>query len=240
MSEAVVVIPTYNEKENIARLIGEIGQVMPDLDILVVDDSSPDGTATIVTELATSNPHIRLMSRPGKQGLGTAYVAGFKDCLARGYQVLCQMDCDFSHQPRYLPDFFREIASADVVAGSRYVKGGRTENWGFQRKVLSRGGNLYARMILGVPVSDLTGGFKCYRRAVLEAIDLDSFHAAGYAFQMETLFRAWRKGFRIKEIPIVFPDRTAGKSKLGQGIFWESLAMPWRLRFGKHAAKDPG
>jgi len=233
MADSIVVIPTYNEKENIARLIGEVLEAVPTLDILVVDDNSPDGTAAIVTGLAANDPRIRLMSRPGKQGLGTAYVAGFKDCLARGYQIICQMDCDFSHQPRYLQEFFREIASWDVVAGSRYVSGGRTENWGFKRKVLSRGGNLYARMILGVPVSDLTGGFKCYRRAVLEAIDLDSFSAAGYAFQMETLFRAWKKGFKIKEIPIVFPDRTAGKSKLGQGIFWESLAMPWRLRFGK-------
>jgi dolichol-phosphate mannosyltransferase len=227
---AVVVVPTYNEAQNITRLLAEVHAVVPGVDVLVVDDGSPDGTGEIVARVAAADGRVRLMSRAGKQGLGTAYVAGFRDSLERGYDLICQMDCDFSHQPRYLADFLREIEAADVVVGSRYVKGGETENWPLKRRVLSLGGNLYARTILGVPYKDLTGGFKCWRRQVLEAIDLGTVRAGGYAFQMEMGFRAFRKGFRIKEIPIVFPDRVAGESKLGRGIFWESLAMPWRLR----------
>lgn len=227
---SAVVVPTYNEARNIERLIGEIHLVMADMDILVVDDDSPDGTGRIVAQLAEKDQRIRLMSRPGKLGLGTAYVAGFTDCLERGYSFICQMDSDFSHQPHYLADFMREIEGADLVLGSRYVPGGRTEDWGLKRKILSLGGNLYARTILSVPFHDLTGGFKCFRREVLEAIDLSTVTAEGYAFQMETTFRAWRRGFRVLEIPIVFPDRTLGQSKLSNGIFWESLAMPWRLR----------
>ncbi|MBM4394690.1 MAG: polyprenol monophosphomannose synthase [Deltaproteobacteria bacterium] len=228
----VVVIPTYNEAENVARIIPEIHAAVPSMSVLVVDDGSPDGTGRIVEGIAAGDERVRLLSRAGKQGLGTAYVAGFKDCLARGHDLICQMDCDFSHQPRYLVDFLREIETADVVIGSRYMKGGMTENWPLRRKVLSKGGNLYARTILGLSVTDLTGGFKCWRREVLEGIDLYTVQAGGYAFQMEMNFRASRLGFRIKEIPIVFPERVAGESKLGRGIFWESLGMPWRLRFG--------
>lgn len=229
----IVVIPTYNEAENVALLIPQIHQVVPQADILVVDDNSPDGTGAIVRELARKDPRIKLLSREGKQGLGRAYVAGFKQCLAEGYDLICQMDCDFSHQPKYLAQFVEVIADADVVIGSRYIRGGATEDWPLRRKILSKGGNFYARTILGIRVTDLTGGFKCWRRQVLEAIDLDSVGAAGYAFQMEMNFRTARKGFRIREIPITFPDRTRGESKLGQGIFWESLKMPWRLRFKK-------
>jgi len=229
---SIVVIPTYNEAANVARLISEIHSVVPNMHVLVVDDASPDGTGRIVADLAQSDERVRLLSRTGKQGLGTAYVAGFKDCLERGYDIICQMDCDFSHQPRYLVDFLREIESADVVIGSRYMKGGMTENWPLRRKLLSVGGNMYARTILGLSLSDLTGGFKCWRAEVLKAIDLDTVQAGGYAFQMEMNYRASRLGFRIKEIPIVFPERVAGESKLGQGIFWESLKLPWRLRFG--------
>lgn len=231
MSRAIVVIPTYNEAENIPVLIPEVHAVAPDLDILVVDDNSPDGTGKIVEEIAATDSRVRLMSRAGKQGLGSAYVAGFKDCLARGYDVILQMDCDFSHQPRYLADFLREIGQYDLVIGSRYTKGGETENWPLKRKILSKGGNFYIRTILGLPLSDITGGFKCWRRQTLEAIDLDTISAAGYAFQMEMNFRTYRKGFQIHEFPITFPDRVRGESKLGQGIFWESLRMPWRLRF---------
>jgi len=227
----VVVIPTYNEADNIARLVEEIHSIVADMAILVVDDNSPDGTGTIVTGIGRGDPLVSLMSRPGKLGLGTAYVQGFKDCLEKGYSVICQMDSDFSHQPRYLADFLREIQEVDVVLGSRYTRGGKTEDWSLKRKLLSRGGNLYARTILNIPVSDLTGGFKCFRRTVLEAIDVSSIKAEEYAFQMEVTFRAWQRGFRVREIPIVFPDRTFGQSKLSQGIFWESLGMPWRLRF---------
>lgn len=233
----VVVIPTYNEAANVERLVTEVRETVPSLDVLVVDDNSPDGTGAIVEQLAKKDPQVRLLSRPGKEGLGRAYVAGFKACLTAGYDVICQMDCDFSHQPKYLLDFLKLIETYDVVIGSRYIKGGETENWPFRRRVLSKGGNLYARLILGVPVSDLTGGFKCWRRAVLEAIDLDTVQAGGYAFQMEMNFRAYRLGFKIIEIPIVFPDRTAGESKLVQGIFWESLKLPWRLRFGSGTKK---
>jgi dolichol-phosphate mannosyltransferase len=228
----VVVIPTYNEAENIGLILPEIHAVVPAADILVVDDSSPDGTGALVERMAAGDPRIRLLSRPGKQGLGKAYVAGFKDCIARGYDTIVQMDCDFSHPPRYLADLLACLEKADMVIGSRYVKGGETESWPLKRKILSMGGNLYARTILGVPVIDLTGGFKAWRREVLQAIDLDAVGAAGYAFQMEMNFRTHRLGFRIVETPITFPDRTRGESKLGSGIFWESLKMPWRLRFG--------
>lgn len=229
---SVVVIPTYNEAHNILPLLAEIHAVVPEMDVLVVDDASPDGTGSLVEDLAARNERVRLLRREGKQGLGTAYVAGFRDCLARGYAVVCQMDADFSHQPRYLADFLREIEHADLVLGSRYAPGGATEDWSLKRKVLSRGGNFYARAVLGIPVRDLTGGFKCFRRAVLEAISLDTVRAEGYAFQMEMTWRAWRLGFRIREIPIVFPDRSRGVSKLSGSIFWESVKMPWSLRFG--------
>lgn len=229
----VVVIPTYNEAENVLPLIAEIHSVVPEMDVLVVDDASPDGTGALVADLASRDPRVRLMTRPGKQGLGTAYVAGFKDALARGYAILCQMDSDFSHQPRYLADFLREIEQVDVVLGSRYAGGGATEDWSLKRKLLSRGGNLYARAILGIPVRDLTGGFKCFRRPVLEAISLDTIRAEGYAFQMEMTYRAWRLGFRIREVPIVFPDRSRGVSKVSAGVFWESVKMPWSLRLGQ-------
>lgn len=230
----IVVVPTYNEAENVRRLLPEIRASVNDVDVLVVDDSSPDGTGDIVKELAEGNPWISLLSRKGKEGLGKAYVAGFKECLSRNYDVIIQMDCDFSHQPKYLPVFLEALNDADLVLGSRYLKGGGTENWGLHRQFLSRGGNLYARTILGLPYSDLTGGFKCWSREVLSAIDLDTVSAAGYAFQMEMTFRAHRKGFRVKEVPIVFPDRTAGESKLAGDIFWESLKMPWRLRYGQN------
>jgi dolichol-phosphate mannosyltransferase len=187
--------------------------------------------------MGQSDPRVKLFSRKGKEGLGKAYIAGFKKCIQDGYDVIFQMDCDFSHQPRYLKDFMDAIEEYDVVLGSRYMPGGATTDWGFHRKFLSRGGNLYARIILGLPISDLTGGFKCWRREVLEAIDLDSVAAAGYAFQMEMTYRAIRKGFKVKEVPIIFPDRTKGESKLVGGIFWESLGIPWRIRFGRNRAR---
>lgn len=229
---AIVVIPTFNEAENILPLIAEIHAVVPEIHILVVDDASPDGTGALVSELASRDPRVRLLTRPRKQGLGTAYLAGFRDSLERGYALICQMDSDFSHQPRYLADFLREVERADVIVGSRYAPGGATEDWSLKRQALSRGGNLYARWILGIPIRDLTSGFKCFRRTVLETISLDTVRAEGYAFQMEMTYRAWRLGFRIREVPIVFPDRSRGVSKLTGGVFWESVKMPWSLRFG--------
>ncbi|HNZ02589.1 MAG TPA: polyprenol monophosphomannose synthase [Myxococcota bacterium] len=232
----VVVIPTYNEAENVRNIVPQVLTALPGADVLIVDDSSPDGTGDIVKEMALGEPRIGLLSRRGKEGLGKAYIAGFKRCLQEGYDIIFQMDCDFSHQPSHLAEFMAAIQDNDFVIGSRYMPGGRTTDWGFHRKFLSRGGNLYARIILGVKVSDLTGGFKCWRREVLEGIDLDTIAAAGYAFQMEMTFRALKKGFRLKEIPIVFPDRTKGESKLVGGIFWESLGIPFRIRFGSRKA----
>lgn len=229
--KSIVVIPTYNEAENIKPLIEEIHSLIPEMDVLVVDDNSPDGTGQIVSEITAKDARVRLLSRSGKLGLGTAYITGFKECLNHTYDVICQMDSDFSHQPKYLVQFLKEIEQVDVVLGSRYCGGGGTEDWSLKRKMLSKMGNLYIKVILGLPFHDLTGGFKCFRREVLEAIELDSIRSEGYAFQMEMTYRAWKKGFRIKEIPIIFPDRTRGKSKLSGGIFWESLKMPWKLRF---------
>lgn len=226
----VIVIPTYNEAENIGLMVPAIHEVLATADILVVDDNSPDGTGKIVEGLAAADPRVHLLSRKGKEGLGRAYVAGFTWCLEHGYDVIVQMDCDFSHQPSYLPSLLGALQEADVVIGSRYVKGGETESWPLKRKVLSMGGNLYARTILGMKVIDLTGGFKAWRRTALEAIGLQRVGAAGYAFQMEMNYRAHRAGLRIREVPITFPDRTRGESKLGGGIFWESLKTPWRLR----------
>ncbi len=226
----VVVVPTYNEAENIIPLIDEILETVPDVNIMVVDDSSPDGTGDLVAGVAAKDKRVSLFTRTAKEGLGRAYIAGFKRALAQGYQVILQMDSDFSHQPRHLPAFFDAIREYDLVLGSRYMKGGETEGWPLRRKMLSKGGNFYARMILGLPYSDLTGGFKCFRAEVLKAIDLDSVNAQGYGFQMEMTYRAHRLGFRILEIPIVFPDRLRGESKLSGDIFWESLGLPWRLR----------
>ncbi len=228
--KGIVVIPTYNEAENVVLLIPQIHEVVPELDILVVDDNSPDGTGKIVAEMAQKDPRIKLLERQEKQGLGRAYVAGFKKCLEEGYDLIFQMDCDFSHQPKYLTEMLAAIKDADVVIGSRWVPGGTTQDWPMSRIILSKGGNFYARTILGISVSDLTGGFKVWRRQVLEAVDLDKVGASGYAFQMEMNYRSAKQGFVIKEIPITFPDRTRGESKLGQGIFWESLKMPWSLR----------
>jgi dolichol-phosphate mannosyltransferase len=229
----VVVIPTYNEKENIVALLKEIHEIMPDMSCLVVDDNSPDGTGKIVDEIAKEDKRVMLLPRAQKMGLASAYKDGFKRCLELGFDVICQMDSDFSHQPKFLPSLIDGLETADVVLGSRYTKGGGTVDWGFKRKVLSKGGNLYARIILGVKIKDLTGGFKAFKRQVLEVIGLDTIRSEGYAFQMEVTYRASRHGFRVIEVPIVFPDRKAGKSKLSSSIFWESLFMPWKLRFSK-------
>jgi len=236
----LIVIPTYNEVENIEPLIEEILETVPDVDILVVDDSSPDGTGEVVQRIAQRDSRVNLLTRAKKEGLGRAYIAGFKWALKRDYEVICQMDSDFSHQPRHLPTFFDTIRDCDVVLGSRYMPGGETEGWPLKRKLLSKGGNFYARLILGLPFSDLTGGYKCFRARVLQTIDLDDVGAQGYAFQMEMTYRAYKLGFKIKEIPIVFPDRLRGESKLSGSIFWESLGLPWRLRFKDVKPKGKG
>lgn len=233
MSErALVVIPTYNERANIQRIITAVLAQDERLDLLVVDDGSPDGTGEIVDSIAASNPKVHAIHRAGKLGLGTAYLTGFKWALEQNYDFVFEMDADFSHDPVHLPQFLAAIRDADLVLGSRYRKGKVTVvNWPMSRLMLSYGANLYARVVTGLPLDDCTGGFKCFRRSVLEAIDLDSVRSNGYAFQIEMSFRAWQNGFRIVEIPIVFVDRTEGESKMSKKIIREAVWMVWRLRW---------
>jgi dolichol-phosphate mannosyltransferase len=228
-----VIVPTYNERDNLPAIISAIHEHLPQADVLVVDDASPDGTGKIADELKARDKRLDVIHRTGKQGLGTAYVAGFKHALARGYDYIFEMDCDFSHDPKYLPELYAAAESgADLALGSRYVDGGGTVNWGPARKLISKGGSLYARTILGVPIHDLTGGFKCFRRRVLEAIDLDAVAAQGYGFQIEMTYRALKLGFRVVEVPIVLVDRRVGQSKMSKRIFVEALTLVWKLRFG--------
>jgi len=225
----LVVIPTYNEAENIPRLVPIVLEQGP-LDILVVDDGSPDGTAAIVREFGAKDPRVNLIVREGKQGLGTAYVAGFRFAIERGYDVVFEMDADFSHDPKEIPAFLSSVRDADLVVGSRYTNGVRVLNWPINRLLLSYFANVYTRFLIGLPLHDATGGFKCYRRAVLEAIDLDKIRSNGYAFQIEMSYKAWRKGFRLVEIPIIFLDRQSGSSKMSKHIVYEAFFMLWKLR----------
>ena len=233
MKKGLVVIPTYNEKENIHDIIKAVLELPYDFNILVVDDNSPDGTGEIADGLAEANDRIHVLHRPSKGGLGPAYIAGFMWGLERGYDLLFEMDADFSHRPDYLHDFMREIEHNDLVLGSRYITGVNVVNWPLVRLLISYFANRYSEIITGMPVRDATGGFKCYRREVLEAIDLDGVHSNGYAFQIEMSMKAYAKGFRIKEIPIVFYDRTKGTSKMSFNIAWEAAWMVWKLRFLK-------
>jgi dolichol-phosphate mannosyltransferase len=231
MNPALVCIPTYNERDNLEAITQAVLAAEPRVDILVVDDNSPDGTGKLADELAAKEPRIQVLHREKKQGLGRAYLHAFRWALERGYQFIIEMDADFSHDPKYLPIFLDQaMGGADVVLGSRYVPGGGTVNWGLGRKIISRGGSLYARTILGVKVRDLTGGFKCFRRQVLESLDLEAVHSSGYAFQIELTYRALRKGFSITEVPIVFEDRRVGQSKMSRKIFLEAVTMVWKLR----------
>jgi len=228
---ALVIVPTYNERENITRLIGAILQQDDRLDILIVDDGSPDGTGEIVEGVMQHEARLHIIKRPRKMGLGTAYIAGFRWALQEGYEIVFEMDADFSHDPAHLPQFLRAVEDADLVLGSRYRNGKVTVvNWPIKRLLLSYFANVYARVVTGLPVWDATGGFKCFRRKVLEAIDLSHVRSNGYAFQIEMSFRAWRKHFRIVEIPIVFVDRTEGQSKMSGSIVREAVWMVWRLR----------
>jgi len=229
---ALVIVPTYNEKPNIERLIAAVLAQDPRLEVLVVDDNSADGTGAIVDALAECDSRVHVLHRPGKMGLGTAYVAGFRWALERDYAYVFEMDADFSHDPAHLNDFLRAMRGADLVLGSRYRKGRVTVvNWPMSRLILSYFANVYARAVTGLGLDDSTGGFKCFRRSVLEAIDLNEVKSGGYAFQIEMSFRAWKKGFRIVEIPIVFVDRTEGTSKMSRSIVREAVWMVWRLRW---------
>jgi dolichol-phosphate mannosyltransferase len=229
---ALVIVPTYNEKENISQIVPAILDAIPDAHVLIVDDQSPDGTGVIADRLASDDPRIHVAHRDGPRGLGRAYLHGFRWALDRDYQFIFEMDADFSHQPRYLPDFLAAAADADLVLGCRYMEGGGIEGWGLHRLILSRGGNRYARTVLGLPQRDLTGGFKCFRREVLEAMPLEDIRSVGYCFQIELTWRAIRSGFRIGEVPIVFPDRTAGVSKMSMAIAWEGVVGVWKMRLG--------
>lgn len=229
-NETLVCIPTYNERENLPSIVKELMRVA-EVDILIIDDNSPDGTGAIADHLAEDYPQIHVLHRPGKQGLGKAYLAGFKWALERDYQYIFEMDADFSHQPRYVPEFLRAIQNHDLVLGSRYVEGGGTVNWSAIRKMISQGGSFYARSILGLGVRDVTGGFKCFRREVLLALDLDKVECTGYAFQIELTYRTIQHGFRVKEIPIIFFEREAGRSKMSKKIVLEAMTKVWGMRF---------
>lgn len=230
-SRALVIIPTYNEAENVASIVAAVRSALPEANVLVVDDSSPDGTGRLAGAIAAEDPQVHVLHRAGKEGLGRAYLDAFRWGLERGYEYLFEFDADFSHDPKYLPAMIDAMVEADVAVGSRYVAGGGTRNWGLGRKILSAGGSLYSRTVLGVQVRDLTGGFLCWHRRVLETLDLDRVGAAGFAFQIEMKYRAVLHGFRVVEVPIVFTDRRAGTSKMSGGIFLEALVKVWSLRF---------
>ncbi|MDH3268310.1 MAG: polyprenol monophosphomannose synthase [Ignavibacteria bacterium] len=228
--KTLVIIPTYNELENMPRLLPEVLSKNDEINILIVDDNSPDGTAAFVENEMKNNKRIHLIKRPSKRGLGTAYIAGFKYALQNNYNFIFEMDADFSHDPNEIPRFLEEIKDSDLVLGSRYKNGVNVINWPMRRLLLSWFANIYTRVITGLPVHDATGGFKCFRRKVLEAIDLDRVTSNGYAFQIEMNFKAWKKGFKVKEIPIIFVDRVKGKSKMSRKIVREAVTMVWKLR----------
>lgn len=231
MTERVlVVVPTYNERVNVPLIVPAILGQDPRIEVLVVDDSSPDGTGELADQLAAENPRVHVLHRSQKEGLGKAYIAGFRWALDHGYDLIFEMDADFSHDPRFLPTFLDAIQDADLVIGSRYKTGVNVINWPISRLLLSLGANQYARLVTGLPLADSTGGFKCFRRRVLEAIPLERVRSNGYAFQIEMSYLAWRKGFRLKEIPIVFTDRVEGQSKMNRKIVREAVWMVWWFR----------
>ena len=227
---ALVVVPTYNERTNIPLLVPAILLQDPRLEVLVVDDNSPDGTGQLADDLARADSRVHVLHRPVKAGLGKAYLAGFRWALDHGYDYVFEMDADFSHDPKFLPEFLRAIEDADLVIGSRYKAGVNVINWPMSRLLLSIGANQYARIVTGLPLDDSTGGFKCFRRRVLESIALDRVKSNGYSFQIEMSFLAWKKGFRLREIPIVFTDRVEGQSKMSKKIVREAIWMVWWLR----------
>ena len=230
MPKTLVITPTYNEAVNIPNLIPKVLRQSKDIEILIIDDNSPDGTAAIVKGLQRRNRRVHLIERSHKMGLGTAYVTGFKFAIEKKFDFVFEMDADFSHNPKELPNFLAKMQECDLVIGSRYVRGISVVYWPFRRLLLSYFANLYTRVITGMPVKDATSGFKCYRRAVLESIDLDALYSNGYAFQIETNFIAWKKGFRLAEIPIIFVDRDKGESKMSKNIVYEAAFMVWKLK----------
>jgi len=228
--KALVIIPTYNERENLSNIVGEILDQSPFIEVLVVDDASPDGTGRLADELSATSGRVHVIHRAGKLGLGSAYITGFRFALERGYDFIFEMDADYSHDPAELPNFLKAAGEYDVVIGSRYVGGVRILNWPIKRLMLSYGASVYTRLITGLKLIDCTSGFKCFRREVLEALDLNRIHSDGYSFQIELNFLCQKKGFTLKEIPIVFSDRMQGHSKMNKGIVFEALAVVWILK----------
>jgi len=231
---ALIIVPTYNERENIPDVVGQFLGPLPDSELLFVDDRSPDGTGDLIDAIAKTNPRVHVIHRDGKRGLGTAYLTGFRWALEQNYDYVLEMDADFSHDPKYLPDLVGAcIEGADMAVGSRYVHGGGTVNWGVGRKIISRGGGIYARAVLGIPIHDLTSGFVCYCRRTLERIDLERVQSNGYGFQIEMKYRVARAGMTVVEVPIVFEDRRVGESKMSAGIMVEAMWKVWSLRLGR-------
>ncbi len=229
--DKLVIIPTYNELENIDAMIEKLLGLPYGLDVLIVDDNSPDGTAARVEAWQAKSERVHLLKRPGKMGLGSAYRDGFRYALAKGAEYIFEMDADFSHDPGAIGEFLEAAQHADIVLGSRYLNGVTVVNWPLSRLILSYSANVYTRIVTGLPLADATGGYKCFRRRALEGIRLDRVKSEGYSFQIEMSFRCWKRGFRIKEIPILFVDRRAGVSKMSRRIIWEAAGMVWRLRF---------
>ncbi len=231
MPKTLVVTPTYDEADNVESFIAKVLSQSPEIDILIVDDNSPDGTGDIVARLQKENPRIHLIRRAGKMGLGTAYVEGFRYAIAKKFDLVCEMDADFSHDPEELTKFMAKTEHCDLVIGSRYTGGVRVINWPIRRLILSYAANVYTRVITGMPVKDATGGFKCFKREVLESIDLAKVRSNGYAFQIEMNFRAYSKGYRLCEHPIIFFERASGISKMSKKIIYEAVFMVWNLKF---------
>lgn len=229
--KVLVIIPTYNESDNILKTIELVFDTAPKVDVLVVDDNSPDKTGNLVKKLMKTEKRVNLLAREKKEGLGTAYVAGFKYALERDYERIIEMDADLSHDPAEIPNFIEASKKADVVVGSRYLNGANVVHWPIRRLILSYSANIYSRIITGVPLHDTTSGFKCFRREVLEAVDLDAVHSGGYSFQLEMNFRAYCKGFKLSEIPIIFTDRTLGRSKMNFSIMLEAAKVVWQLKY---------
>ncbi|MEC9456743.1 MAG: polyprenol monophosphomannose synthase [Candidatus Neomarinimicrobiota bacterium] len=231
--KTLIISPTYNEKKNIKALVAQVLDPNPNYHLLVIDDNSPDGTASAVKELQTEYTNLHLEERPGKAGLGTAYIYGFKWALERDYEAIVQMDADLSHDPGDVPRLVKQLEAHDLVIGSRYIHGVSVVNWPIRRLILSYGANLYSSIVTGMPLKDSTGGFKAWRREVLETVQLDQVRSQGYSFQIEMNFRTWRRGFTIIEEPIIFTDRTIGESKMSKTIMYEAIWMVWRLRIWK-------
>jgi dolichol-phosphate mannosyltransferase len=239
MHPTLIIVPTYNERENLPRMAAKLLSLPVAVDVLVVDDNSPDGTGKIADELAAKHPQIRVLHRAGKEGLGRAYIDGFKWALEKKYEFIFEMDCDFSHDPEEIPNFLKAAENADLVLGSRYDGGVRVLNWPLRRLLLSRCAGVYVWLVTGMPFTDPTGGYKCFRRCALQALKLDDIHCYGYGFQIELTHKLWRQGFRVAEVPIIFADRTAGQSKMAGGIINEAFWLVWRLWLQNGLRRSP-